>query len=43
VSQKASEGAEDTTKQQVEALVTRITAKAYIDTLKATADIEINL
>ena len=43
VSQKASEGAEDTTKQQVEALVTRITAKAYIDTLKAAADIEINL
>lgn len=43
VAQKASEEAEDTTKQQVEALVTRITAKAYIDTLKAAADIEINL
>lgn len=43
VAQKASEAAEDTTKQQVEALVTRITAKAYIDALKATADIEINI
>jgi peptidyl-prolyl cis-trans isomerase D len=43
VSQKVSEAAEDTTKQQLESIVSRVTAKAYIDTLKAMADIEINL
>ncbi|GHB61683.1 peptidylprolyl isomerase [Psychrosphaera saromensis] len=43
VSQKASEAAEDTTKQQLESIVSRVTAKAYIDTLKAMADIEINM
>jgi peptidyl-prolyl cis-trans isomerase D len=34
---------ENTTKQQVESLVSRITSKAYIDALKANADIQINM
>jgi len=43
VALKASDSDEETAKQQVEALVSRITAKAYIEALKADADIKINL
>jgi peptidyl-prolyl cis-trans isomerase D len=43
VALNTSETNSEETKQQVESLVSRITAKAYIDALKADADITINM